>query len=121
MDRYVSRDLSEPTNLFLLAVANWNDLWAHIEACASIVTACLPTLKPLFSEGRTPESLIGSAKGIFMLKSGSLFSIIRNKSTLEERPSADSEDARKAWEELTSVKHNVTINTNRNDLETYGK
>lgn len=35
--------------------------WTAIEACIGIVSACLPTLRPLINE-RTPESLIRSIR-----------------------------------------------------------
>jgi len=35
-------------------------IWSQIEACWSIVCACLPTLGPLFRGGRSPESIVNS-------------------------------------------------------------
>ncbi|KAF2266513.1 hypothetical protein CC78DRAFT_615029 [Lojkania enalia] len=44
-------------------VANSNNIWAHVEACVSIVTACLPTLAPLYRRIPLPariQSLVGA-------------------------------------------------------------
>ncbi|KAF2176820.1 hypothetical protein K469DRAFT_678100 [Zopfia rhizophila CBS 207.26] len=56
-----------------------NDMWAHIEACASVLTACLPTLGPLVRSLRIPESAFGSFRTLFSLSSGT-----RSKRSLDE-------------------------------------
>jgi len=43
---------------------SWNDIWAHIEACASIVCACLPTLAPLLSKTLTFKSFFASISSL---------------------------------------------------------
>jgi hypothetical protein len=47
-----------------------NDMWAHIEACASVFTACLPTLGPLARSIRL-ESPFNSLRSFFSLSSQS--------------------------------------------------
>ena len=42
----------------------WIDTWAHIETCASIVTACLPTMAPLFAEGKNLERLFRNIRSL---------------------------------------------------------
>ena len=94
--------LLQTNSLNVLDIAAWNDVWAHIEACASIVTACLPTLVPLFTNIRTPESMIRSVKAILTLGSGSRFSLPWNRQTSVEKDSVSSSSQRKqAWYELT--------------------
>ncbi|KAI0478574.1 hypothetical protein GGR56DRAFT_630884 [Xylariaceae sp. FL0804] len=48
-----------------------NDLWAHMEASASILTACLPTLRPLIAKGSDVKSLIGKVRSMFSILSSS--------------------------------------------------
>lgn len=58
-------------------------LWAHIEAYASTITACLPTLAPLLRGGRNLDSMIGSVRSIFSIRS--------KNSSLFRKHSADSQ------------------------------
>ncbi|KAF2726950.1 hypothetical protein EJ04DRAFT_517555 [Polyplosphaeria fusca] len=55
-------------------VSNANDLWAHIEACASIVTACLPTLAPLYRKLPFADRL-GSMLGDWVLSIETFFQL----------------------------------------------
>ncbi|EDN97248.1 predicted protein [Sclerotinia sclerotiorum 1980 UF-70] len=57
-------------------------LWAHIEAYASTITACLPCLAPLLRGGRNLGSMIGSVRSIFSIRS--------KNSSLFRKPSSDS-------------------------------
>ena len=90
-------------HLTLLDLTDKNDVWAHIEACASVVAACLPTLGPLWGEFRTPESIIRSISSIFSLKSGSIFSVSKAKVS-EDKPSVTGA----AWYELQTQGTNAT-------------
>ncbi|KAI9643617.1 hypothetical protein NHQ30_008239 [Ciborinia camelliae] len=74
-------------------------LWAHIEAYASIITACLPTLAPLLRGGRNLGSMIGSVRSIFSIrsKSSSLFRKQSSDSQSNNLPSPHSEKA--PWNE----------------------
>ncbi|KAF7536557.1 hypothetical protein G7054_g4412 [Neopestalotiopsis clavispora] len=51
-----------------------NDLWAHIEAYASVFTACLPTLRPMFTGDGDFPRVFGSLKSIFSNSSRSQIS-----------------------------------------------
>lgn len=42
--------------------------WSLVEASLAIVSACLPTIRPLF-KGLSPESVIGSIRSLFSLHS----------------------------------------------------
>ncbi|ESZ92449.1 hypothetical protein SBOR_7166 [Sclerotinia borealis F-4128] len=68
-------------------------LWAHIEAYASTITACLPTLAPLLRGGRNLGSMIGSVRSIFSIrsKSSSLFRRHSSSSQSNGLPSPNSE------------------------------
>ena len=107
------------SSLTTLGVTAWNDVWAHIEACASIVTACLPTLVPLFTRIRAPESMLRSVKAIFSLGSSSRFSLPRDRQTNQEKNSLSSPSRKKnAWHELmVTSKSSVTGGTGMQDEE----
>ena len=86
------------------AIQAWNDVWAHIEACASIVTACLPTLVPLFASVPSPESMLGSFKSFFSLDSISKFAVFRSRrSSHENEFSPESSGPKQTWHELNST------------------
>ncbi|PVH90661.1 hypothetical protein DM02DRAFT_547368 [Periconia macrospinosa] len=48
-----------------------NDLWAHLEAYASTLTACLPTLRPIFPNYRSLHSLVASVRSWISASSNS--------------------------------------------------
>ncbi|RAL64630.1 hypothetical protein DID88_001663 [Monilinia fructigena] len=74
-------------------------LWAHIEAYASTITACLPTLAPLLRGGRNIDSMIGSVRSIFSIRSknSSLFRKHSSDSQSNNLPTPHSEKA--PWHE----------------------
>ncbi|KAJ8063519.1 hypothetical protein OCU04_007394 [Sclerotinia nivalis] len=74
-------------------------LWAHIEAYASTITACLPCLAPLLRGGRNLGSMIGSVRSIFSIRSknSSLFRKQSSDSTSNNIRSPNSEKA--PWNE----------------------
>ncbi|CAG8961582.1 hypothetical protein HYFRA_00006116 [Hymenoscyphus fraxineus] len=76
-----------------------NDLWAHIEACASVFTACLPTLGPLFNS-KTLDSMVGSFRSLFSLRSRSTFSLTDGKAPKKGNASENSEPDTRGWYEL---------------------
>ncbi|KAI4198434.1 MAG: hypothetical protein LQ350_005294 [Teloschistes chrysophthalmus] len=87
------------------AISTWNDVWAHIEAYASIVTACLPMLVPLFSGIRSPESLLGSFKAFFSLKSSSDAHSSKHSHALREVGNVPSPSSTvRNWYELPGTK-----------------
>ncbi|KAK4692427.1 hypothetical protein P7C71_g4771, partial [Lecanoromycetidae sp. Uapishka_2] len=43
-------------------------IWTSVEPCLGVISACLPTLRPLFS-GLSPESILGSIKSTLSLRS----------------------------------------------------
>ncbi|KAI0197965.1 hypothetical protein F4808DRAFT_437242 [Astrocystis sublimbata] len=78
-----------------------NDLWAHIEAYASVFTACLPTLRPLFTSKSDLRSLIGKVRSVFSLRSTSEKTIpLRG---IETGHSSDSGKEHRAWYQSTAV------------------
>ncbi|KAL8784400.1 MAG: hypothetical protein Q9195_009065 [Heterodermia aff. obscurata] len=81
----------ESTNIF-----TWNDTWAHIEACASIVTACLPTMAPLFAEGKSLERLFRSIRSLSSRWGSTLLSSSKNRK---------GEDSQEASLESLPTKH----------------
>ena len=86
-----------------LDLSDKNDVWAHIEACASVVAACLPTLGPLWGGFRTPQSIIASIRSVFSLKSGSTLSVSKAKVS-EDKPALTGA----AWYELQTQGTNAT-------------
>jgi hypothetical protein len=77
------------------------DLWGHVEACASIIASCLPTLGPLFA-ARSPQSIVNSVRSIFSIRSGSVFSVNRQ----QPKSSGDSQSsaaAKNVWIELNNT------------------
>ncbi|THV53661.1 hypothetical protein BGAL_0045g00200 [Botrytis galanthina] len=68
-------------------------LWAHIEAYASTITACLPCLAPLLRGGRSLGSMIGSVRSKLSIRSknSSLFRKHSSDSTSNNLPSPLSE------------------------------
>ncbi|KAH6666984.1 hypothetical protein B0J14DRAFT_705032 [Halenospora varia] len=61
-------------------------IWSQIEACWSVVCACLPTLGPIFHGGRTAESMVNSFRSIFSSQSSeSLREKSRKNSSNSER------------------------------------
>lgn len=78
----------------------WNDVWAHIEACASIVTACPPTLAPLLTKLGAPGSLLSSIRSIFH-GWGSSVSLLRGVGRKETKEtSSEISGAKKTWYKL---------------------
>ena len=96
-----------------------NIMWADIECGASTVTACLPTLGPLFPRAQSPESLIRSAKSALSIKSGSLCSIGSKRKISTDESSHNLGETKRAWYELHSRDTNGTIagNAGSDELE----
>ena len=65
-----------------------NDWWAHIEACASIVTACLPTFVPLITNLGMPGSILSGLRSLL-----SHWSITLSSSTSSGRRDARHESS----------------------------
>ncbi|KAF1973848.1 hypothetical protein BU23DRAFT_125497 [Bimuria novae-zelandiae CBS 107.79] len=83
--------------------ADNNDLWAHVEVFASIITACFPTLGPLFRSHRGLESLIGSIRSLFSIHSRSRSTVNLPSGSLHHKPPGTSlEGDRRAWYELST-------------------
>lgn len=93
--------------LTFLDISDKNDVWAHIEACASVVTACLPTLGPLLGGTRTLGSIIESLRSMFSIMSDSKFAGNKSK-TPEDRPSLTRVEDKRPWYELQSPGTNAT-------------
>ncbi|CCD50759.1 hypothetical protein BofuT4_P088220.1 [Botrytis cinerea T4] len=66
-------------------------LWAHIEAYASTITACLPCLAPLLSGGRSLGSIIGSVRSKLSIRSKNSSLFRKNSSDSNRLPSPLSE------------------------------
>ncbi|EMR86668.1 putative integral membrane protein pth11- protein [Botrytis cinerea BcDW1] len=66
-------------------------LWAHIEAYASTITACLPCLAPLLSGGRSLGSIIGSVRSKLSIRSKNSSLFRKNSSGSNRLPSPLSE------------------------------
>ncbi|QSZ31471.1 hypothetical protein DSL72_001036 [Monilinia vaccinii-corymbosi] len=81
------------------------NLWAHIEAYASTITACLPTLAPLLRGGRNLDSMIGSVRSAFSIRSdkSSIFRRNPSESQSNNLPSPSHEKAPWNKEGPTSV------------------
>jgi hypothetical protein len=77
------------------------DLWSHIEACASIIAACLPTLGPIFKAAHTPMSLLGSVRSILstILRSASSINVKKNSGFAEIARSTSSTQGNEPIEE----------------------
>ena len=105
--------------LTTIEIADANVMWAGIECGASTITACLPTLGPLFSNVRSPESLINSIRSALSIKSSSLFSLAKKKQTTTSQSSLDSNETKRAWYELHSRDAHLTAaeSARINDLE----
>jgi hypothetical protein len=90
----------------LVGLADDNDLWAHIEAYASVITACLPTLGPLLRGFRPLESILGSVRSLFSVRSHSASTITSSAAerTAGRAPSNTSLDRdKRAWYELNTI------------------
>lgn len=68
-------------------------LWAHIEAYASTITACLPCLAPLLSGGRSLGSIIGSVRSKLSIRSKNSSLFRKNSSGSNRLPSPLSENS----------------------------
>jgi len=86
------------------SVALWL-VWSQVESCWSIVCCCLPTLGPLFSFGRSAESMVASVRSIFSVRSGSSISASEKRS-----PSLDSR-----WNDPTATKSMANTRASHND------
>ncbi|KAF7945535.1 hypothetical protein EAE96_010302 [Botrytis aclada] len=87
-------------------IITYNDTWAHIEACISIVTACLPTLAPLVSRGFSMDSIFKSGPISRLMKSISSLTLRKSSSTKASGSSLESQNDKRPWQELnpTQVK-----------------
>lgn len=91
-------------------VGDLNELWAHIEVCASIFTACLPTLGPLFKGGYSLRTILNSLRSTFSLRSGAASDASYSKG----RASSGHSSADPSIKEFTGVhdaERGVGINT----------
>lgn len=89
------------------AISAWNDVWAHIEACASITTACLPSMAPLLKEIDIASSLFTRLGSKINSRSRSIFSLHRSSrnQSREKQESIDTFDSNKhQWYELERSK-----------------
>lgn len=105
--------------LTTIEIADASVMWAGIECGTSTITACLPTLGPLFSDVRSPESLINSIRSALSIKSSSLLSLAKKKQTSTSQSSLDSKETKRAWYELHSRDAHLTATESAriNDLE----
>lgn len=115
--------ISDSNSLILLELSDSNALWAHIEACASIVAACLPTYGPLFGGVRSLESLVGSFRSLFSIGSRSKLSISEQRTKSKQTNSQSSADDKRAWHELRSKAtcSSATGGTHSLDLEAHSQ
>ena len=106
--------------LTTIEIADANAMWAAIECGASTITACLPTLGPLFSNVRSPESFIKSIRSALSRKSSSLFSLAKKRQNSTSELSLDSNETKRALYELHSqdIHLTATESARRYDLET---
>ena len=86
--------------LIALDMTDNNFMWANIECGASTITACLPTMAPLFPTVQSPESLIKSARSALSVKSSSLFSLGKKPKGSTDGSSVNFEETKRAWYEL---------------------
>ncbi|TVY82604.1 hypothetical protein LSUE1_G001367, partial [Lachnellula suecica] len=91
------------------------ELWATIEASASIFTACLPTLGPLFRDGPALSSFMGSFKSLFSRSTLSS----RGQTSHPNNSSQSINSSKRKWYELHSrgQKSNITAGTPASDIE----
>jgi len=82
-------------------VPNLLMLWFHIEACASIIAACLPTLAPLFRGEYTAGSLCGKGRA---LCSSRFKSSRKCSKSSEANSSFELAQSKRAWQTLPSIK-----------------
>ncbi|KAF2234771.1 hypothetical protein EV356DRAFT_532571 [Viridothelium virens] len=104
----------------ITSVSAWGVLWADIEACSSIVTACLPTIAPLFAGSTLIENLLRSVQS-YVHRSGSLLSLMRFRgssrgdgssrveSSRAKQESAESIDGKRAWVELQPYQNDASV------------
>lgn len=83
-------------------ISNANTLWARIEACTSIIAACLPTLAPLAFDTKALHSLLDRWRSVF--SRGSNSGVSNDKSWGEHREMlvSDSTGVQKGWQKLQS-------------------
>ena len=84
------------------------DVWGHVEACASVITACLPTLAPLFREQWGLISLLRSVRSLFTLRSRSQTD---NHSDMDDSMALT--EVKGAWRKMNA--QNITTNALRYD------
>jgi hypothetical protein len=78
-------------------------MWAHIEAFASIITACLPTLGPIFRGFRPLDAIIGSLRSVFTLRSRTNGSDDESRfQAVQSAPKQAPKGEKRAWYELTT-------------------
>ena len=92
------------------------DLWGHVEACVSIVTACLPTIAPLLAGKTLSEGLLGGIRTFFTLRSSSILSFRRGAGSThaDRETSLESMNAKQKWYKMTDMK-----NESGNVVESY--
>ena len=94
-------------------------LWAHIEAYASIVTACLPTLSPLFLNMRSLDSIVGSVRSALSIRSKGSSLFKPSPSDTHSQRSRSSETEKAPWSSKNSdgPRSIVERSTKSDDLE----
>ena len=94
-------------------------LWSHVEAYASVITACLPTLSPLFLNMRSLDSIVGSVRSALSIRSkgSSLFRHTPSETHSQKSRTSDIEKA--SWNRSHSdgIRSTVERGTNNRDLE----
>jgi len=83
---YVNQIEAGTIQSFSIALARYM-IWSEVEACWSIVCACLPTLGPLFRNGRAPESIINSVRCAFSKRSSESLNGSKSKKSSDSRSS----------------------------------
>ena len=79
-------------------------MWAHIGACVSIITACLPTLAPLFTRSSSVETMLASIRSFLSLRTESSRAHLPHEhgTVPYEDSSTSSVKAKQEWHELNS-------------------
>ena len=114
-DVYISKAIGNPLEYVASANISQDSLlqltiWSDIEPCCSIIAACLPTLGPLFREGRSPESLVSSILSKISSRnvSKSRFSTKQQiHSGSNDSRGFDSAEAKQQWQNMQNKMPNI--------------
>lgn len=92
-------------------------LWAHIEAYSSLITACLPTLSPLFLNMRSLDSIVGSVRSVLSIRSKAS-SIFKPSGSDDHSQRSQSSDTEKTpWNNSEGPTSTAGRGRNIHDLE----